>query len=199
MVLKAEFDGRRRHAMTSALDRELTELFEGRGRARYGLEAISQLAHALQTADLAERQGERPAMVLAALLHDVGHMIHAMGENPAADGRDDHHEALGAKWLAKRLVPGVSEPVRLHVAAKRYLCATEPGYAARLAPDSILSLSLQGGPMTADEALAFRDIPFADDAVRLRKLDDAAKDPEAVTRPIAHFLRHLPTARIEAD
>jgi [1-hydroxy-2-(trimethylamino)ethyl]phosphonate dioxygenase len=183
--------------MTSTLDRELTELFEGRGRARYGLEAISQLEHALQTADLAERQGEPPAMILAALLHDVGHMIHAMGENPAANGRDDHHEALGAKWLAKRVAPSVSEPVRLHVAAKRYLCATEAGYAAHLAPDSILSLTLQGGPMSAEEAHAFRDLPFADEAVRLRKLDDAAKDPDAVTPPIAHFLRHLPAALID--
>lgn len=167
MVLKAASDARRKDGMDSTLDRELTELLEGRGQARYDLEETSQLAHALQTAELAERQGETPAMMLAALLHDVGHLILAMGENPAVEGRNDHHEALGAKWLAKRFAASVSEPVRLHVAAKRYLCAIEPGYAASLAPDSVLSLTLQGGPPTDEETAAFRDLPFADDAVRL--------------------------------
>lgn len=174
-----------------ALATRLSEIFEGRGQARYGLEDISQLQHALQSAALAEEQGESPAMVLAALLHDIGHMVHAWGENPAGEGRDDRHEILGAKWLSARLPRAVTEPIRLHVAAKRYLCAAEPDYAARLAPDSVLSLGLQGGPMRADEIAAFRATPFADDAVRLRRLDEAAKDPARVTPPFAHFLRHL--------
>jgi phosphonate degradation associated HDIG domain protein len=170
---------------------------QGRGTARYGLESISQLQHALQTARLAEEAGESPALVLASLLHDVGHLIHAYGENPAARGRDDRHEILGAKWLAVRLPESVSAPVRLHVAAKRYLCATDPGYAAMLAPDSVLSLSLQGGPMSDAEAATFRTRPYADDALRLRRFDEAAKDPEAKTPPLAHFLRllsHVDTA-----
>jgi predicted HD phosphohydrolase len=129
------------------------------------------------------------------LLHDVGHLIHAWGENPAAEGRDDRHELLGAKWLSARLPADVSEPVRLHVAAKRYLCARDPAYMAKLAPDSVLSLRLQGGPMPADEAAAFRTQPFAEEAIRLRRLDEAAKDPDAQTPPLAHFLRHLPAIR----
>jgi [1-hydroxy-2-(trimethylamino)ethyl]phosphonate dioxygenase len=177
------------------LEPEIVQLYEGCGQARYGLESISQLQHALQAAWLAEAQDESPAMVLAALLHDVGHVIHAMGENPAAEGRDDHHERLGAKWLAARLPQAVVEPVRLHVAAKRYLCASDPHYAAGLAPDSVLSLTLQGGAMREDEASAFIALPFAGDAVRLRRLDDAAKDPWAQTPPLAHFLRHLSVVR----
>ncbi|HEY0300936.1 MAG TPA: phytanoyl-CoA dioxygenase family protein [Rhizomicrobium sp.] len=180
----------------SDLLRQLESIYGRRADGRYGLEDISQLQHALQTAALAEAQGEAPALVLAALLHDVGHMVHGLGDNPAAEGVDDRHEIVGADWLAARLPSSVSEPVRLHVAAKRYLCGTEPDYAARLAPDSVLSLSLQGGPMTEAEAARFKALPHADAAIRLRRLDDTAKDPAAATPPVGHFLRHLPAARI---
>ncbi len=180
--------------MTSpeTLRREIEELYGTRGHRRYDLEEISQLQHALQTATMAEQQGEPPAIVLAALLHDVGHMVHGLGENPAAEGIDGRHEIAGANWLAARLPASVSEPVRLHVAAKRYLCGTEPGYTEILAPDSVLSLRLQGGPMTADEAARFRALPFAEDAIRIRRMDDAAKDLTAKTPDVAHFLRLLP-------
>jgi phosphonate degradation associated HDIG domain protein len=175
---------------------QLADIYDNRAHGRYGLEDISQRQHALQTAALAEAQGMAPALVLAALLHDVGHMVHALGDNPAAAGIDDRHEVAGADWLAQRLPPPVSEPVRLHVAAKRYLCGTEPGYAAALAPDSVLSLALQGGPMPAAEAALFKALPFAEEAIALRRLDDAAKDPDVATPPVAHFLRHLPAASI---
>jgi phosphonate degradation associated HDIG domain protein len=192
-----------KHAGTSmsdiaALHQELSGIYKGRGQARYGLESISQLQHALQAAALAESQVEPSAIVLAALLHDIGHLIHAHGENPAAEGKDDRHELIGAKWLSARLPRDVTEPVRLHVAAKRYLCTTDPEYAARLAPDSVLSLKLQGGPMTSHEADAFRFEAFADDAIRLRRLDEAAKESNAVTPPIEHFLRHLASVRIRS-
>lgn len=179
-----------------ALRAEIDEIYLGRAQLRYGLSDISQLQHALQAATLAEANGETPAFVLAALLHDVGHMIHRLGENPAGEGIDDHHEILGAKWLAKRFPEAVSEPVRLHVEAKRYLCAVDPDYFGRLAPDSVLSLELQGGPMSAGEAEAFRAHAFAGDALRLRLLDEAAKDPEMETPPLAHFLRHVAASRI---
>src|ERR1700722_6708252 len=156
-----------------ALHQELSGILEGRGQARYGLESISQLEHALQSAALAEAQGCAPAMVLAALLHDIGHMIHAYGENPAAEGRDDRHELIGAKWLSRRLPESVTEPIRLHVAAKRYLCAVDPDYAGQLAPDSVLSLKLQGGAMSPYEVAAFRNTPYADEAIALRRLDEA--------------------------
>ncbi len=182
----------------SALRAEIEEIYTERATRRYGLSDINQLQHALQAATLAEANGEAPAFVLAAMLHDVGHMIHKLGENPAEEGVDDHHEILGAKWLAKRFPESVSEPVRLHVEAKRYLCAVDPDYFGRLAPDSVLSLSLQGGPMNDDEVATFRVKPHAEDALRLRLLDEEAKDPEMETPPVSHFLRHLAAARIGA-
>jgi predicted HD phosphohydrolase len=106
-------------------------------------------------------------------------MIHAYGENPAAQGRDDRHELIGAKWLSKRLPASVTEPIRLHVAAKRYLCATDPGYAGQLAPDSVLSLALQGGAMSPGEAPAFRAEPFAEDAIATGA-DKQCHRPDAV-------------------
>jgi predicted HD phosphohydrolase len=108
----------------SDLRQELLAIYAGRATRRYGLSDINQLQHALQSAAHAERDGCSPATVLAALLHDVGHMIHDLGEDPASAGVDDVHEELGAQWLAERFGPDVAEPVRLHVAAKRYLCAT---------------------------------------------------------------------------
>jgi phosphonate degradation associated HDIG domain protein len=176
----------------STLQDELAEIFARRATGRYGLERVSQLQHALQTAAQAEAAGAAPALMLASLLHDIGHLVHRLGENPAADGVDNRHEMLGAKWLAKRGLPAaVTEPVRLHVAAKRFLCGTEGDYFARLAPDSVLSLKLQGGPMGADEAAVFRDLPYAEDAVALRRFDEAAKDPHAVTPDAAHYLKLL--------
>ena len=112
--------------MSDSLRQELLEIFAGRATRRYGLSDVNQLQHALQAAALAEADGAPPATVLASLLHDVGHMIHRLGEDPASRGVDDVHEQLGAEWLARRFGPDVSEPVRLHVAAKRYLCTVEP-------------------------------------------------------------------------
>jgi phosphonate degradation associated HDIG domain protein len=178
-------------AMTLA--RELLEIFAGRATRRYGLADINQLQHALQSAALAERQGEDAALIAAALLHDVGHMIHDQGEDPAALGIDDRHEQGGAAWLAERFGPEVSEPVRLHVAAKRYLVSTEPDYAARLSADSVRSLELQGGFMDAAAQAAFRAEPHAEAALRLRRIDEAAKDPHASTPSFEYFLaRYVP-------
>ncbi|MAB14091.1 phytanoyl-CoA dioxygenase family protein [Parvibaculum sp.] len=182
-------------ASISAVD-EITQIYTERATSRYGLEDINQLQHALQSAALAETNGEAPALILAALLHDVGHMIHKLGENPAEEGVDDRHEILGAKWLAKRLPAALAEPVRMHVEAKRYLCATEPGYMDKLAPDSVLTLKLQGGPMSESETAAFIAKDYADEAIRLRRYDEEAKDPAMETPPLEHFLRYLPAAAI---
>jgi [1-hydroxy-2-(trimethylamino)ethyl]phosphonate dioxygenase len=170
-------------------EKELLDIFGNRATKRYGLAAINQLQHALQSATLAERQGETPSMIVAALLHDVGHMVHALGEAPAAKGIDDSHEAYGADWLAARFGPAVSEPVRLHVAAKRFLVADEPDYFERLSSDSIRSLELQGGAMDTTEQAAFRAQPHFEAAVRLRRIDEAAKDPKARTPEFTYFLR----------
>ena len=177
--------------------RAILEIFTSRAHKQYGLESISQLEHALQTAQLAEQQNEDPSFILAALLHDIGHLTAGESENPAADGIDNRHEGLGANWLAARLPASVSEPVRLHVEAKRYLCASEPDYWSRLAPDSRLSLQLQGGPMGPEECASFLKRPYARAAVRLRRLDEQAKLENHATPPLQHFLQYL--SRIDAD
>jgi [1-hydroxy-2-(trimethylamino)ethyl]phosphonate dioxygenase len=181
--------------MSDPLRQELLDIFVGRATKRYGLSEINQLQHALQAATLAEADGAPPATVLASLLHDVGHMIHDLGEDPAARGVDDVHEELGAKWLAGRLGPAVSEPVRLHVTAKRYLCTVESDYFGKLAPDSVRSLELQGGLMSPDEVEAFRANLYHAEAVRLRRYDEEAKDPRARTPDFDHYLRHIPACR----
>ncbi len=169
----------------------LAALLEQQGQGRYGLAHVSQLQHALQAAWLAERDGGDAALITAALLHDIGHLVHHLGDDPASAGTDDRHEDLGQAWLAGLFGPEVTEPVRLHVAAKRFLCATEPGYFGRLAPDSVRSLTLQGGPMLPDEAAAFRAQPHAEAAVRLRRFDDDAKIAGLETPPVANFLPYV--------
>ena len=181
--------------MSDPLRQELLDIFVGRATRRYGLSEINQLQHALQSAALAEADDAPPATVLAALLHDVGHMIHELGEDPASRGVDDVHEELGAQWLARRFGPEVSEPVRLHVTAKRYLCTVESDYFGKLAPDSVRSLKLQGGLMSPDEVEAFRANPHHAEAVRLRRYDEEAKDPHARTPDFDHYLRHVPACR----
>jgi phosphonate degradation associated HDIG domain protein len=162
---------------------ELMALFTSKGQAQYGREAVSQLEHALQCAALAEAEGAAPMLVAAALLHDVGHLI----AKPRADDGDDKHEDIGWGYLKTHFPTGVSEPVRLHVPAKRYLCATEAGYFGILSPASVRSLELQGGRFTPDEAQAYRDQPFALDAVRVRRWDDGAKVPGAPTKTIDDY------------
>jgi phosphonate degradation associated HDIG domain protein len=181
--------------MSDPLRQELLDIFVVRATKRYGLSAINQLQHALQAAALAEADSAPPATVLASLLHDVGHMIHQLGEDPVARGVDDVHEELGARWLAERFGPEVSEPVRLHVAAKRYLCTVESDYFGKLSPDSVRSLELQGGLMSADEIEAFRAHPLQAEAMRLRRYDEAAKDPRATTPDFDYYLRHVAACR----
>src|SRR6185295_3917079 len=183
--------------MSDSLRQELLEIFVGRATRRYGLSEVNQLQHALQSAALAEADKAPPATVLACLLHDVGHMVHTLGENPAGRGIDDVHEQLGADWLAERFGPEVSEPVRLHVAAKRYLCSVEPDYFGKLAADSVRSLKLQGGLMSADELETFRAHPQHAEAVRLRRFDEMAKDPRAATPDFDHYLRHVEGYRLK--
>lgn len=172
----------------AALYARLADLFEGRARRPYGLAGINQRAHALQSGALARSMRSPRPLVVAALLHDIGHMIHDLGEHPAARGVDDRHEALGADWLADFFGPAVVVPVRQHVAAKRYLCAVDPSYLRRLSRDSLESLRLQGGPMSPAEVVAFQARVHWQDAVALRRIDDLAKDPTAPL-PAFHTFR----------
>ncbi len=165
----------------------LMALIDGKGHRQYGLAELNQRAHALQAAMAAQAAGCDAALITAALLHDIGHMVHDLGDNPAADGVDDRHEELGHAYLARFFGPAVTEPVRLHVAAKRYLCATEPSYFAKLSRDSVLSLSLQGGPMSEREVIDFSRLPHAAAAVMLRRFDEGAKVKDLPMPPVAHF------------
>lgn len=174
--------------MTSATLAEIARLLDVNGQHRYGLSDINQIQHALQAAWLAERNGDPDALVAAALLHDIGHMVHDLGENPAAEGIDDRHEEAGHAFLQDLFGPEVTEPVRLHVAAKRYLCGKEADYFAKLSADSVLSLSLQGGPMSAAEIAAFEALPYWREAVQLRRYDEGAKVKGLATPDVRHFL-----------
>jgi phosphonate degradation associated HDIG domain protein len=161
----------------SAAVEEILALFAARGAERYG-ERVSQLDHALQCAELARREGAGDALVAAALLHDYGHLIDDRGQMAERDGLDGEHEAVGARALAAWFPPAVTGPIALHVAAKRWLCAREPGYFAAQSEASKLSLELQGGAFTPAEADDFLAQPHAAEAIRLRRWDDYGKKLE---------------------
>lgn len=162
-------------------------MFETRGHDAYFGEGVSQLEHALQAAWLAGQSKAPPALVAAALLHDVGHLLHGLPEDIADHGVDGLHEDAGADWLAQHFGPEVTEPIRMHVDAKRYLCYTDPGYRALLSLSSQQSLALQGGTCTAEEAQALESRPFFNEAVLLRRWDDAAKVPGLVVPQLDHY------------
>jgi phosphonate degradation associated HDIG domain protein len=176
---------------------EILDLFRRRGESAYFGEAVSQAEHALQAADLATREGATDALIAAALLHDIGHLLHDEGEHVAERGVDARHEARGEAWLQSRFGPEVTEPVRLHVAAKRYLCAVDPAYVDALSPASVRSLELQGGPMRADEVTAFEQNPHFRAAVRLRRWDDAAKVPDLAVPGLDAYRERLAAAMRE--
>lgn len=173
--------------MTHAILDRLEDLFAHRGAEAYLGEPLTVAQHMLQCADLARRNGAPEALVAAALLHDVGHLTGALGEYEPGDTLDRRHEEAGAETLAEAFPPAVVEAVRLHVAAKRYLCATDPAYFDRLTPASQHSLALQGGPMSPAEVAAFEARPHHAAAVQVRLWDDAGKDADRPTPGFADF------------
>ena len=162
-------------------------IFAHGGKSAYFGEPVSQIEHALQAAHLAEAAGADAELVAAALLHDVGHLLHGLPETIAEQGIDARHEQGGAAWLERHFGPAVTVPVRLHVAAKRYLCAADPAYHASLSPASSRSLQLQGGPFDAEEVRRFEQQPHARAAVALRRWDDAAKVPGLAVPNLEHY------------
>ena len=170
----------------------IIQLFQRKGDATYG-EHVTQTEHALQCAALAEAAGADSATVVAALLHDIGHLLDKRGEDAAERGIDTRHEVLGAQWLERYFGTAVSEPVRWHVDAKRYLCAVESGYSEELSEASKLSLGLQGGPFSVSEASDFASRPYFQQAVAVRRWDDAGKVEGLELRTVAAYREHMDT------
>jgi phosphonate degradation associated HDIG domain protein len=169
----------------------ILDLFTRKGAIAYEGEGISQIVHAWQCGQLARAAGASQALQLASWLHDLGHLLTDLSGSPTVQGIDDRHEHSGASMLDAIWGPSVAEPVRLHVQAKRYLVATYPEYRERLSPDSVRSLALQGGPMSAQECEAFQASRYALDAQQLRAWDEAGKRPGWFANDVQHALDEL--------
>lgn len=170
-------------------------LFARKGGRLYDGEPVTQLEHALQSAQRAERAGATPAIITAALLHDLGHLLNDQGDTPTLRGVDDLHQFAALPFLRGLYGDDVLVPIKLHVDAKRYLCATRPEYYDALSVDSKRSLALQGGIFTPEQAQAFIAQPYAADAVNVRLWDDLAKLAGVPTPPLAHYVRCLEAAQ----
>jgi [1-hydroxy-2-(trimethylamino)ethyl]phosphonate dioxygenase len=157
------------------LSDSLSAIYSEAGAHAYFGESVTTLEHSLQTAHFARLANASDALVLAALLHDIGHLIDSAPPDFTDWCKDARHEESGSRWLASHFAPEVSEPVRLHVPAKRYLCASEPRYFEQLSDASIRTLHLQGGPMSAEQMAVFESEFYWRDAIRLRQWDDCGK------------------------
>lgn len=177
---------------------EVISLLERRGQSQYGMEAISQLDHALQCAHLAEQAGETTETIVAALLHDLGHLLVAErdGEPEHNTDHDDLHQFIVLPFLRALFPDAVLEPIRLHVDAKRYLCLIDPGYRENLSPASKRSLEKQGGVFSEREGEVFMNQSFAAESVRLRRYDDLAKVPARTVPHLDHYADHLRQAAL---
>lgn len=174
---------------------DIERLFAAKGDRIYAGEPVTQLQHALQSAQRAEQAGADEPLVVAALLHDLGHLVNDRGDTPTLSGIDDRHQYVALPFLRGLFGAAVLQPICLHVEAKRYLCARGDGklngaaYWSSLSDDSKRSLELQGGIFTEGEADTFIAQPYAHDAIRLRQWDDAAKEAGVETPPLAYYLQ----------
>ena len=166
---------------------EVLTIYGARGSGAYFGERVSMTEHGLQAAWFAQAEAAAQPLVIAALLHDIGHLLEVLPDDLADWTADARHEASGARWLAQRFHPEICEPVRLHVAAKRYLCATDAHYFAKLSPASVHTLKLQGGPMSAPEVAQFQSERYFTAAVRVRRWDDAGKVAGLKTPQLAEY------------
>ena len=166
---------------------EVFAIFGRRGSGAYFGEHVSMTEHALQAAYFAHRASARPPLILAALLHDIGHLVEEVPDDLADWITDARHEEIGAGWLARRFPAEVSDPVRLHVPAKRYLCATDPTYVAMLSQASVVTLKLQGGSMSPGELLQFETERYCKEALQVRRWDDQGKVAGLKTPGLAEY------------
>jgi phosphonate degradation associated HDIG domain protein len=174
--------------MSKATLTEILDILRSQGHKQYGGEAVTQLEHALQCATIAKEQNASRELITACLLHDFGHLIHSLGENAAENGINDRHEYRAIPWLEPLFPAAVTEPIRLHVQAKRYLCAVNPNYFAELSPNSQQSLTLQGGIFSPEETATFLSLPFAESAIKLRLWDEQAKISGQITPTLDDFI-----------
>ena len=172
----------------------LRDTFDGEGGQDYLGEPVTVAQHMLQCAALARAAGAPDHLVVAALVHDVGHFVGLVSGAELMQGTNNQHDESGAAWLSQWFGPDVTEPVRLHVAAKRYLCAVTPAYVDELSDASRFTLVVQGGPMSPNEIAAFDALPYAADAVAVRRWDDEAKDPAGRTPSFEEFVPALTAA-----
>ena len=184
--------------MALTLD-DIATLFARRGHEQYTGEPVTQLEHALQCALLAEQEDADDELVTAALLHDLGHLLHDLGASPTLQGVDDLHQFRAVPFLRGLFGENVLGAIQGHVDAKRYLCAVDAGYYAALSEDSKRSLKLQGGIFDAEQAQAFIARPGADRAVRLRVWDDRAKSEGLSTPPLAHYMERVRRCALSAS
>lgn len=182
--------------MALAFD-DIAALFARHGRTQYSGEPVTQTEHALQTAWFAEQSGADDALITAALLHDLGHLLHDQGETPTARGIDDLHQFSVVPFLRGLFAVRVIDAIRWHVDAKRYLCATREDYEAALSADSRRSLALQGGVFSPEQAQDFIARPHAPEAVRLRLWDDQAKVKDLATPGLDHYLAIAARCRLD--
>ena len=172
---------------------EIAEIYQEKGYLSYDGDGISQLDHAWQCGQLAKESGASPKLQLAAWLHDIGHLLSKKEGTPTTYGHNDHHEQTGGKYLAKFFSGEVTQPVLMHVLAKRYLVTTDANYYKFLSPDSIRSLALQGGEMSKDECDQFIDHPFASDAILLRRWDELGEDLNSIMPSKVNVITELRT------
>ena len=156
----------------------IEDIYRTKGDLSYLGEGVSQIEHAWQCGQLAKKNSASSELQLAAWLHDIGHLLSKEGDTPTLKGHDDRHERIGSQFLKNLFPEAVFVPISLHVEAKRYLISTDASYLEKLSPDSVRSLTLQGGPLSIEECQNFLSKPFAMDAIALRRWDDQAKDSE---------------------